>query len=646
MTVVRPRDLSPERQKEIFHYLTEQWDRAKQGRAQQVDEHLERWDKMYRAIPAEAQRNFPWPKASNLVVPIIRMHLDTFVSRTLGIVFGTQPLVKAVGFPKEHSDSLEKYLNDKCLYSWEIYSVAREWLFAGNKTGTATLKVPWVDYTAIDVMPGTSEDAEDYRENEVSVYSGPRPEVVPFEDFFVYPITATRAHHIQIKFHRLRFTSEQVQKNIANGTWLHAWEPTIAEDGTVTDGLKNYLTRPVDMKRDTEQSDAGVQDYLLYEFQPIEAHFQYDLGDDKYVDLVALFHPEMRDVLDIYFNPYPRNCEIFHYYRPFPRDGLFYGESLCQILGPFQEEISAIHNDRRNNSYLSNAPTFVRKRGADVPNPSTGWYPGKVFDLEDTDDLQQLNIGRAHDPMIDQESFSMQLSERLTGIGALAQGSAQGAMGKRGVYNTGGTMAMIQEGNERQHTNIRDFREVLSDAIKTCFVLQKTFGPDDPVIAFYPESVQKGIKSALQYATEDRTHLCRFEIRTSSAAMNKEVDRQNLMQVAGVLNNLYGQTMQAAQQLLNPQLNPGLRMVMNDIVKAQSEMAKRLLTSFDELDPEGLIPNVGAAIDTVIPGGSQGTRPPEQPPLQLGGTPAIPGPPPGSGLEGLQEIPGLSEGGH
>lgn len=642
MKVVRPQDLSPERSKEIFKYLSEQWTRASEGRAQQVDTHLDKWDKMYRAVPLSPERNFPWPKASNLVVPIIRMHLDTFVSRTLGIVFGTQPLIKALGYPKEHGDNLERYLNDKSMHSWEMYQFGRDLLFAGNKTGTGTAKVPWVDYSAFDVMPGTAADAEDYRETEVSVYKGPRPEVIPFEDYFVYPITATRPHHIEIKFHRLRFTSEKAKENCDNGTWMHPFESEFPMGAEAILGLKTYLETPQDVKRENEQADAGATDYMLQEFQPIEAHFRYDLGAGVYHDIVALFHPRMTELLDLYFNPYPRNAEIFHSYRPFPRDGMWYGESLCEILGPIQEEISAIHNDRRNNSYLSNSPVFVTKDAANVPNPSTNWYPGKTFRLEDTDDLQVLNIGRPHDPMIDQEGFSMQLAERVTGTGALAQGAASGAMGKRGVYSTGGTMAMIQEGNERQHTNIRDFRQTLSAVIKTCFLLQKAFDPNDPVLEFYPADVRKGIEAALEYADETRTHLCRFEVRTSNAAMNKEVERQSLMQVSGTLNTLYGQTMQAAQQLMNPQLNQGLRLVMNDIVQAQRQMAKRLISAFDELDPEGLLPDVAAAIEAVVPGGSRGSRPPEQP-AQPGGLDPAQGALPGAGMEGLLPIPGDAE---
>lgn len=634
MKVVRPKDLSDDTRQEICRYLHEQWERAVEGRAQQVDQDYDRWDKNYRAEPVEAERSFPWRGASNMVVPLIRMHHDTFVARTLGIVYATQPLLKAIGFPEDESAALEKYLNYKALYNWDFYKAGREFLDSGNRTGTATMKTPWIDLKTMDVMPGTSDDAEEYSQKEVTIYSGPRPEVVPFEDFYVYPITATRDHHIQIRFHRNRYTSEEVKEMCDSGKWQQQFETTPEQQG-----LEHYLRKPDDIKRQSEQSDAGVTDYYLYELQPVECHFRYNIAG-TYFDLVAQMLPEKTDdLLDLYFNPYPRNIPVFQHYRPFPRSKLWYGESLAQILEQAQEECSKIHNDRRNNSYIANAPIFKVKKNALVPNPSTTWYPGKAWVLEDMDDMAMEMTGRNYDNMIDQEGFTMQLAERLTGIGAIMQGMSQGS-GKRGNYSTGGTIALMQEGNERQNTNIRDYREALAAVGKSCFILQRHFDPDDPAIAFFPKPEQDSIRAALQYATPDRVMLSPFEIRTSTSAMNKDVERQNLMQMAQVMNNYYGQINQMAQQLLNPQLNAGLRMLMNDIVAGQKAIASRLLRAFDEMDPEGVLPDVSAAIEKTIPGGSQGSGVIQPNSIQPGGSASTPAPLSRAGLQNILSLPG------
>jgi hypothetical protein len=619
LKVIRPRDLSPDFREELVRYLCEQWTRAEEGRRNQVEGDYERWNKNYAAVPRELQRSLPWPGASNIVVPLIRMHLDTMVARTLGVTFATQPLAKICGYPQELADDCESYLNYKARCQWGIYEVASEMLFSGLKNGLAPVKIPWIDQKTIDIMPG--DGPEDFRSTEVDLYVGPRPEVIPFEDYYVYPVTATRQHHIQIRFQRLRFTDEQVKEMCDAGKWLRSFEG----DGD-TPGLKTYLKKPDDVKRASEQSVAGVEDQYLYELQPVECSFRYKLPDGQYYDLLAILLPEARDILDLYFNPFPLNMPMFMDYIPFKREGLYWGESLCQILEGLQEEASSIHNDRRNNSWLANSPVFKKKSGSLIPNPSTSWYPGKVFTVDEMDDFEMMNVGQMLNPMIDQEMQVYQIAQLVMGHDATAMGSAQGSMGKGGVYNTGGTMALLAETNDRQSKSIRDYREALGGILKTSFILQGQFQPDDPAIAYFPADKQARIKQALEYAFSNpqKTHLAQFEISTSTAAANKEIERQSLMQMAGVINN-YNQAIQPlVMGLLSPNgQNPALQFMTMQVLKSMDYMAKRLLRAWDEIDPEGALPNV----DAILQKAGKGQQQPSGPqPVQPGGN-APNGPP-------------------
>ncbi len=649
MRVVRPKDLDPDKSKEITKYLLAHWERAENGRAEQVDDNYRNWDKAYRGVPAQKERSFPWRGASNIVVPLIRMHLDTFVARTLGIVMAVTPLIKIKGLPQEQADALEMYTNYKTNHQWQFYPLARDILTSGNKNGTVATKIPWVEMTAIDVMPGDGEDAEAYQETETDIYVGPKPETVPFEDFYVYPITATKPDQVLIKFFKQRYVAEQVKELIDSGKWA----PDIELSTEVFDKqspeeqryktISKFIHAPSDVKKLDEQMDAGVVDPLIDELHVVECYFRYALGG-KWYDMVALIVPEGKMRVDLYFNPFPRNIPAYDIYRPFPRESLFYGESHPEILAAFQEEVSAIHNDRRNNSYIANSPLFTRKNGSGIPNPSGTWYPGKVFDVENADDFGALNIGRNYDSMLDQEGWILQLSERVSGVGAQQQAFSQGSSAKRGVYSSQGTMALLGESNERQGTNIRDFRESLSCIAKTCFLLQKTFQPDDPAIAFFAPKDQEKIRAALEYASPARTHLCPFEVRASSSQANKEVDRQNLMQMVGVLSTYYQQVTGMSQQLLNPGINPGLRMILEDTVTSMATMAKRVLRAFDEIDPEKLIPDVQAAVQSQIPGQWGSTAPQGEP--TPGGTGQYPVQPGGTGMDGApltrERLAGLS----
>lgn len=645
MKLVRPRpdEISDDVRKELTRYVSEHWTRARTARQGQVDTDYAKWDKMWRAQPREKQRSLPWPGASNLVVPLVRMHGDTFIARTLGMMFGTQRLVKTIGYPTDISEPLEIYLNYKSLYQWGAWDLSKELMTAGIKTGTAVPKTVWFSDSAIDVSSG--ESGETRVEEEVLIANGPETRVVPFDDLYVYPITAVREEDVQIWFHRVRYVGEVVKERCAAGKFQWPFETEDSGQFTVKRGLKGFLKKPNDVKRSQEQNDAKVIDSLLDELHVIETHFRYPLGG-KYYDLVALFVEDLDQIIDIYFNPNPRNLRCFGSYRPAPRDGLFFGESWCEILSTFQEEASTIHNDRRNNSYIANAPMFKRKSGSLVPTASAKIFPGKLWDLEAMDDFDVMMMGRNYDDMLSQENFTLQLAERMTGMNSVQQGQAAGVSGgKRGIYSAQGTMAVLSESNDRQGLNIRDFRGSLGAVLKKSFIMQAKWGKDDPCLKYFSDSDREAVSKALEYVynNQDRVHLSPFEIRTSTAAMNKEMDRQNLMQMAGVINQYYGQTQQLVAQLLNPEMkNPGMVAIITDTLTSMRYMAKRLLRAFDEIDPEGVLPNAIEAITKGRPDLAaqlSGAGGDQQPPVQPGPTGAPAQPLSRAGLESLAGIP-------
>jgi|HubBroStandDraft_1064217.scaffolds.fasta_scaffold00148_9 hypothetical protein len=598
--IIRP-TVGDDKRAELNKYLTEMWMRAVSGRKSQVDDDYAAWNKVYEGVPLEKVRSVPFYKSSNMVVKLTRIFLDTFTARTLNIIFATRPLYVVDGLPRELKEGWELYLNRKAMYDWGHYKLCRDICQRGNKNGTAVIKYPWVEKSTWDVMPSPG-DNEGYSKKQIVYYAGPDAQVVPFEDFYIYPITTNQLCDAEIKFHRLRYPEEQARR-MAEGGEQAIW--TLPEGTTI----ERYLRAPRDSKRMEQQSDAGVSDNLYRELELIECHLQYNLlNDGIFYDTIALYQPEARSTFDIYFQPYPRNHCIFTDYRPFPREDFFYGESLCQLLGQSQEEVTRIHNERRDNSTIASSVVFKRRSGSLIPNPSTNWYPGKVFDLQDMQDLDTVEVGRNYMSTIDQEDYAFQQATQLSGISEVMQGAAQGQMGKGGMYNTMGTIAVMQEGNQRQDTNIRDLRAVMSCIAQGSTFLQAHYGADDPLIDTLPDGAPDAVRQALKFFTSDKARYMYFECKPSDAGVNKEVEKANLMQMAQVLGQ-YGTTVQQMMpELLNPQISPGIRLVMNDIIKMHSWMAKRILKQFDEWDAVEVLPDVAAAIERVIPGGSQGTE--------------------------------------
>lgn len=601
--IARPDGLSDDNREQLRRYLVDMEDRAREGRRTQVDSDYARWSKVYAGTPREKERTVPFYKASNLVVPLVRIYIDTFVARTLNIMFATKPLYVVDGLPTELREGWEYYLNRKALYNWNHYNLARALCTRGTKNGSVILKTIYSEIEASSMLVDANGRAVD---ETYTAFSGPETRAIPFEDFYVYPYTAEDGacsaipwKDVVIKFHRMRYPEETAKAKIALGDWTFKQK-----------SLDGYLTMPADIKQQNAETAAGVHDPMYRELELVECHLDYAITNNatKLYSIIGLIEPKSEELVDVYFSPYPKGLSVFTDYRPFPRESLWYGESLCEILGQLQEEQSTIHNDRRNNSFISNAVCFKRRNGSLLPNPSTNWYPGKVWDLESMDDLDVISIGRDYQDMLAQEDYNFGLADKLSGIGQEMQGTAQGQQGTRGVYNTMGTLSVMSEGNQRQDTNIRDVRESMGALIDTCSRMQARWGADDPFIGTLEEKMIQPVRDALKiFMSRESSHI-RHEVRASNAGANSEVRKASLLQMSQVIGQYGATVQQLGQQLLNPSINPGMRMMINDIVNMQAWMAKRLLREFGEADAVEVLPNVAAAVESTIPGGSRGTQ--------------------------------------
>lgn len=594
-------------------YLKEQWQRAFEARCAQIDDKYTLWQKNYDGVPKEERRVLPWPGASNYVVQVSRMFIDTFIARTLNIIFATRPLY-VLDFLKDRvRESTEKYLNKKALVEWRHYDLCRGLLFRGGKNGTVVTKTTYEVQQEYDVTASDDPEAS-YQENLVTIYDGPKTTQIPFEDFYLYPITCNYLDEAEIIFHRIRLTEEAAVQRLYDSEW-----PVDESE------IRGLCTFPTDIKRDEEQQRAGVADAYLRELQLIECHLKYDLfGNGRYYQVIVLLEPSQGKIFDLYFNPYPRNMKLFQDYRPLPKEDFFFGDSWVQVLMQSQEEASQIHNDRRNSSYIANAPFFKRKRNSLVPNPSTSWYPGKVWDVEAMDDFDAVMMGRPYTDMLAEENHVLMLAERLVGIGALQQGNAAGMMGKRGIYNAAGTLAVISESNQRQDTNIRDARQVMGSIAKREFMLQSQFNPNDPMIDMISmdnPAMGDEIRQGLTMLTSSQLAHNYFEIKASDAGANSETAKANALQLIQVIGQ-YGASIPQMATQIRMAKDPFLRDMLIATVRLQKWAALTILRAFGNYDAETYIPDIERAL-----GGPQG------------GTQGLPAPNPAGQFSGASTPP-------
>lgn len=604
MPDIVPIPLTTERKKEVANYLIGKLDNAIKSRSTQVEDKYRRWLDNYSGKPLVAVRTTPFYRASNFVPQLIRMHTDILAARLLGIVFGTHPMWKPRTFiPASHEwiEELTGWLEYTTLYELELFEVMDAVVQRMLKGGTCILKHPWVEYDYF--LGGAGEGGNSFSEKAVNQKSL-RLQPVAFDDFWVYPLTVEKLSDVHIKFQRVRLTEEQVRARIATRVWDQAAAELLLKGGP----------EPEKGNARTGQAiEAGIHlspDVSL-PFSVIEAWLDYPITNDasRPFKIVVVFNPAFRDeksILRAYFNFYSTGIDPYNDFRLFRREDLFYGYSLPEILEQSQEEMAQIHNARRDSNMIANIPGWKKRRYADVPNPSTTWYPGKVFELEDMDDLQPLQFGGNYNSMMEEESFAMQMAERLSGVGPPMQGYGAGTLeGGKGTYSSMGTMALLAEGNKRLDIFIRRLRQPMHRTGNLIYQSYRDFNPNGVEYTMWGAKGE-AVRKTFEFRETGEKPGPYFDISASDGAANREMDRQSLLLMGNTMAAYYRQVSEAASMVTQIPPDHPLREAILMVLDGAKDLADRILFAFDIGDRKRLVPDLRA----VLGGGTPNEGPP------------------------------------
>jgi hypothetical protein len=582
MAKLIPLSVGPDKQNEIVKFLTENFNAVVKARSTQVDSNLNRWMDNYSAKPLEAIRTTPFYRASNFVPQLIRMHTDILSARVFGLVLGTKPMWKPqslITMPHEDQEALQEWIEYESKYTLRLTEILDTSIFRAFKTGCTMLKGPWVEDS---IYKKTSETSE----KEI-ITSGLDLRPCSYEDVWVNPITIQWLRDADQVFHRLRLTKDEVKLRVAQKKW----------EADAADIVMANPEGQVSLARDSQATEAGVTltPDVVRPCTAVEATFKYQLEAGKVYELVVTFNPnagQQKGFLRGYYNPYEKLKSPYVDLKFMPREDFFYGYSIPEILEQSQEEQAQIHNARRDSNTIGNIPTFKKKKYADSPNPSSEWYPGKVFELEAMDDMDVLNLQVNYNAMIEEERFLLSLAEQYTGVQPPMQGYGSGVMaGKRGIYSSQGTLAMLAEGNRRLDIYLYRARYPFHDIGNLIYQSYKQFRPSG---AEYTKWGDKGeaIRRTFNYTEPEGFPGFFFNIGASDASANREVDRTALLLMANTMGGYYRQVVEASATLAQlPDKHP-LKEILLTVLSGAKDLANRLLFAFDVGDRKRLLPDV------------------------------------------------------
>jgi hypothetical protein len=592
----------------LRRYLRDKVVSIRSGLKELHETKLEIWRKAYEAIPAQTVREFPFHGASNLIVPVIAIHSDTLLARVMAAVYKTTPLwtTRLIGsFPKEmRGDELRGALEQHLGYigvepsELDLYRVYHEWFGETIKYGTSTVKSPWEQRIEDIAMPSGDDGANKYY-SEIK-YEGCRPEKIPFRDFGITP-TARTVETAPFKYHRLRYQRDELEERAYRGIYDK-------------EAVKKILGKPdrtsPDYIQQSTEADTGahtVSGYGWAEYDVYECHFKYKIGR-HYTRLIVWYNEQNDVILRAFHNYYPD--DIFTTARLFYRDDFFFGYGFAETLAMLQEEVSQIHNNRRDNSTVANTMVWRVDPDSEL-HKGYRIFPGATVPAK-KDEAEGMSPGQVSSMTIDEERLTLELAEKRSGVSGPIQGMGSGTMSKRGVYSSMGTLSLLQEGNTRTDLNITDIRYAHTKLGRIIARQEAEFGADSSKrFERYGDMAQR-VQQALQLIKQGRITL---PVYASTASVNREVEKQNDMMLTGLAQRHYQTIAQMLQMTNSPVMDPTQKQYLLDAIDAGNYLMKSVFRHFGHDEPEKFVPEpVKAGPGAPPPNGMPAPQPGATPP--------------------------------
>ena len=431
----------------------------------EFSDQLYRWDDQYEGILPD--KIYPHKGCANYHDPITEMNVNAIYSRTIRRFRDFNYLrVKQYKSNKDRSLITQKYLRylfaKKLNYVELLMSTLRDPI----KYGTGVYITTWhiSESTKKVVEPKVSQEkvGEDIDGNPVTV------------DKTTFAIKEYKRFKYQPQVEwvsLLDYGRSEDTNTLEEPTWefRRIWKSAVKFQMAAKD--EGYDQDSVDsILKDSLQATATKSVENLNEREIVEWWGWIRITDDP-TDaperIVFTYDKKAKKFLKCQRFPYLFDESNFSTARLERRSHDWRGRGVCQKLEHVNAESDKLHDIYIDSAALVACKSFKKKRGADTDFLLEPFYPGVVWELNNLDDVQVMEMGETPQSPLRELELLDQKASRQTGIGAYQMGQESGQISQP---TASGQLAVIQEGNigldeiakEFMHLTIRIARQVLS----------------------------------------------------------------------------------------------------------------------------------------------------------------------------------------
>lgn len=609
--------LTDDKVREIVDQYLSYYEESKIDMADTYDE-WQQWNDLYDAQPDVEVRTTPWRGSSNLVVSLVGTYVDVVVARVLGSVFASEPLwvfnqVNADW--ADHAKAVERYL-DVCRKGrlWDQEVCTHEVVLEMCKLGTGGFVTEYVDtqYMKVNEQSTSKQDALIPDTHVV----GPKVSWIPRIDFFI-PTGFTDVQNAPWVAHRRWYSWPEFQQLINDGQLSYEYvETKSGADENVIEQYDGDQPRRHSNDNTNEITIEGTMKML----EIVYFWSNDDLDEDGYSEPYMMgFHFPTRSLLKFRANPYHRGNRPYKFAPFVLHEGHFDGRGLPWMLEHYQEEVTTIHNQRIDNAHISNTAMIKATAGSGVKNEEK-IYPGRTWIVPQLTDIDAFTIGRPHESTMPDEQLTIALAEKRIGISDMSLGRESSPIGRAAATTT---MALLQENARRFDLNIKLLRKAIAGAGDDTIEAWRTHGLPTADNPLSPESVIGAKDGALVRAFVEAPlndlGCITLSLNVSTAAINREIEKQGTLQMQDVLTKYIQQMLQLAEALANPMTPPAFKELLAKAATAVDKQMQKILDAQGVYDMDSIL--MGDILEQMAMQPPVQPHMAVQPPMPPGGVP-------------------------
>lgn len=589
MPLIIPRKVifSPATMDRMWEYVSKQIDYLLAESQELREVTLPEWTRLLKGIPKEQVKNFPFPNASNLVVQLIATRVEQLLARSM-VMWGIDPLftVTATGDlvgqeSDEQAKMLEQFLGDMAIDPDELnlYQKEERFIHDGIAYGTSFMALPWQYITEAQCTSINGHTVGLNRTDEFKTLvkrEGPAPENVPLYRMLVSN-KVTEFEKARFIAREVPLTREAIEDRIAFGTWPKDLGEKVLASPDNHDSNINQIQ---------SNANKGIQDTgneYAAEYKVYECYFKFLHNNQTYA-IVAHYHKGTDSHLSAVFNYFPKNAAPIEDLRfGFDTDS-YRGYGFIEMLKGYQQEVSQLHNNRLDNEAIRNNVSFRINKGSELAN-TLKFYPGVQVPADEGEvEVLETNVNAVDNGQSEQTATAM--TNERSGIDPAISGTGSGVVNaKRGIYSSQGTMAVLQQQNNRSGLRMMDVRMAHMRLGRKLIDMYAFLGAGTKIRRYGEQS--EILRKALDSVRQGNLGLV---LKPTNASLNVESDRQNSI-LLSQLQDKYIQTLNGLMGMMGQQQNdPAQTKFIQDLMFAEQSLTRHIFRVFGHQDVDKLVP--------------------------------------------------------